>query len=96
MWAYGEVAAMETFSALIYDNLFGRFPGLRVLSAEHGAEWVPNFLRRMDRMRGMGRNGPWIGGPLTDRRSAIFGATSGLCPTGRTIWSRCSKPRVAT
>ena len=80
MWAYGEVPAMETFSALIYDNLFGRFPGLRVLSAEHGAEWVPNFLRRMDKMRGMGRNGPWIGGPLTDRPSAIF--RRHLCDAG--------------
>jgi predicted TIM-barrel fold metal-dependent hydrolase len=26
----------------------------------------------MDKMRGMGRNGPWIGGPLTERPSAIF------------------------
>jgi predicted TIM-barrel fold metal-dependent hydrolase len=72
MWAYGEQPAMETISALIYDNLFGRFPGVRVLSAEHGSEWVPNFLRKMDKMRGMGRNGPWIGGPLTERPSAVF------------------------
>jgi predicted TIM-barrel fold metal-dependent hydrolase len=72
LWAYGEVPAMETFSALIYDNLFGRFPGLRVLSAEHGAEWIPNFFVRMDKMRGMGRNGPWIGGQLKERPSEIF------------------------
>jgi predicted TIM-barrel fold metal-dependent hydrolase len=72
MWAYGEVPAMETFSALIYDNLFSRFPGLKVLSAEHGAEWVPNLLVRMDKMRGMGRNGPWIGGQLPERPSEIF------------------------
>ncbi len=72
MWAYGEVPAMETFSALIYDGLFGRFPGLRVLSAEHGAEWIPNFLVRMDKMRGMGRNGPWLRGQLPERPSAIF------------------------
>jgi len=72
MWAYGEVPAMETFSALIYDNLFGRFPGLKILSAEHGAEWIPSFLIRMDKMRGMGRNGPWIDGQLTERPSEIF------------------------
>ncbi|MGD9703692.1 MAG: amidohydrolase family protein [Acidimicrobiia bacterium] len=72
LWAYGEVPAMETFSALIYDNVFGRFPGLKILSAEHGAEWIPNFLVRMDKMRGMGRNGPWIGGQLAERPSAIF------------------------
>jgi len=72
MWAYGEVPAMETFSAMIYDNVFGRFPGLKILSAEHGAEWVPNFMIRMDKMRGMGRNGPWVGGQLTERPSEIF------------------------
>ena len=71
-WAYGEQPAMETFSALIFDNLFGRFPGLRILSAEHGCEWAPGFARKIDKMRGMGRNGPWIGGPLTDRPSEIF------------------------
>jgi predicted TIM-barrel fold metal-dependent hydrolase len=72
MWAYGEQPAMETLSALVYDNLFGRFPRLKVLSAEHGAEWVPGLLRRMDKMRGMGRNGPWIGGQLAERPSEIF------------------------
>jgi predicted TIM-barrel fold metal-dependent hydrolase len=69
---YGERPIMDTLSALIFDNLFGRFPGLKVLVAEHGAEWVPHFVRHMDKSRGMGRNGPWIGGPLTERPSAIF------------------------
>lgn len=72
LWAYGEVPAMETFSALIYDNVFGRFPELKILSAEHGAEWIPSLLVRMDKMRGMGRNGPWIGGQLSERPSTIF------------------------
>jgi predicted TIM-barrel fold metal-dependent hydrolase len=52
--------------------LFGRFPGLNVLVAEHGAEWVPFFTKHMDKSRGMGRNGPWIGGKLTERPSTIF------------------------
>ncbi len=30
------------------------------------------FVRHMDKSRGMGRNGPWIGGKLTERPSAIF------------------------
>jgi predicted TIM-barrel fold metal-dependent hydrolase len=29
-------------------------------------------LKQLDKSRGMGRNGPWIGGQLTDRPSAIF------------------------
>ena len=69
---YGDRPVQDTLSALIFDNLFGRFPDLRVLVAEHGAEWAPHFVRHMDKSRGMGRNGPWIGGPLKERPSEIF------------------------
>ena len=69
---YGERPVTEMISSLIYDNLFGRFPRLRLLSSEFGCEWVPHFLRHLDKSRGMGRNGPWIGGTLTDRPSRIF------------------------
>ena len=73
-WAntYGDRPIMDTLSALIYDNLFGRFPNLQVVSVENGCEWMPYLVRRMDKMRGMGRNGPWIGGPLAERPSEIF------------------------
>ncbi|MGV0605834.1 amidohydrolase [Mycolicibacterium flavescens] len=69
---YGQRPIEDTLSALIFDNLFGRFPKLNALVAEHGAEWVPFFLKHMDKSRGMGRNGPWIGGKLTERPSRIF------------------------
>ena len=69
---YGERPVIDTLSALVFDNLFGRFPNLRVLVAEHGASWVPHTLKHMDKSRGMGRNGPWIGGKLEDRPSRIF------------------------
>jgi predicted TIM-barrel fold metal-dependent hydrolase len=72
MNVYGERPVVDTLSALIFDNLFGRFPNLRVVVSEHGASWVPHMLSHMDKSRGMGRNGPWIGGKLTDRPSAIF------------------------
>jgi predicted TIM-barrel fold metal-dependent hydrolase len=68
----GERAAIDTLSALVFDNVFGRFPNLRLLVAEHGASWLPHTLDHMDKSRGMGRNGPWIGGRLTERPSAIF------------------------
>ena len=42
------------------------------MSVENGCEWVPYFVRRIDKMKGMGRNGPWIGGRLTQRPSEIF------------------------
>ena len=72
MNVYGERPVIDTLSALIFDNVFGRFPNLRVLVAEHGASWVPHMLSHMDKSRGMGRNGPWIGGKLEDRPSRIF------------------------
>ena len=72
MNVYGERPVIDTVSALIFDNLFGRFPNLRVLIAEHGASWVPHVVVHMDKSRGMGRNGPWIGGPLKERPSNIF------------------------
>ncbi|HUJ66435.1 MAG TPA: amidohydrolase family protein [Acidimicrobiales bacterium] len=72
MNVYGERPIIDTLSALIFDNLFGRYPNLRVLVAEHGASWVPHMLTHMDKSRGMGRNGPWIGGKLADRPSRIF------------------------
>jgi predicted TIM-barrel fold metal-dependent hydrolase len=69
---YGERPITDTLSALIFDNLFGRFPNIKVLVSEFGAEWVPHFIRHMDKSRGMGRNGTWLGGQLVERPSAIF------------------------
>lgn len=69
---YGDRPIMDTFSALILHNLFGRFPGLRVLSVENGSLYVPYLMKVMDKMKGMGRNGPWPGGYVTGRPSEIF------------------------
>jgi predicted TIM-barrel fold metal-dependent hydrolase len=69
---YGERPITDTLSALIFDNLFGRYPNIRVLVSEFGSEWIPHFIRHMDKSRGMGRNGPWLGGQLTERPSALF------------------------
>jgi predicted TIM-barrel fold metal-dependent hydrolase len=69
---YGERPIEETLSALIFDNLFGRFPKINVLVAEFGASWIPHFIGHMDKSRGMGRNGPWIGGKLPERPSSVF------------------------
>jgi predicted TIM-barrel fold metal-dependent hydrolase len=72
MCVYGERPVVDTLSALVLDNLFGRFPNLKVLVAEHGASWLPHTLYHLDKARGMGRNGPWVGGKLAERPSAIF------------------------
>ncbi|MBE8516990.1 amidohydrolase family protein [Amycolatopsis sp. H6(2020)] len=69
---YGERPITDTLSALIFDNLFGRFPNIQLVVSEFGAEWVPHFLKHMDKSRGMGRNGVWLGGQLPERPSRIF------------------------
>jgi predicted TIM-barrel fold metal-dependent hydrolase len=39
---------MDTLAALVLQNLFTRFPTLRVVSIEQGSEWVPSLLRELD------------------------------------------------
>jgi predicted TIM-barrel fold metal-dependent hydrolase len=72
-WAncYCDRAIMDTLAALVLHNLFGRFPNLKVISVEHGIEWFPHLVNRLDKMRGMGRGGRWVGGPLMERPSEI-------------------------
>jgi predicted TIM-barrel fold metal-dependent hydrolase len=69
---FGDRPVMETISALIYGNLFGRFPNVRVASIENGSLFVDYLMRVMDKMVGMARGGPWPGGRLSDKPSAIF------------------------
>jgi predicted TIM-barrel fold metal-dependent hydrolase len=69
---YGDRPIMETMGALVLHNLFGRFPGIKVMSVENGSLWVPYVLKAMDKMKGMGRNGPWLGGRVDGRPSEIF------------------------
>jgi predicted TIM-barrel fold metal-dependent hydrolase len=67
--------AMDTFAALIYHNLFGRFPGLRALSVENGSRWVAPFLDEVDAAYRFVVGQPyseWLGGTITDRPSALF------------------------
>jgi predicted TIM-barrel fold metal-dependent hydrolase len=68
---YGDRPIMDTVAALVLHNLFGRFPNVRVASVENGSLWVPYLLAQLDKMKGMGRNGPWPGGPVAGRPSEI-------------------------
>ena len=67
--------AMDTFAALIFHNLFGRFPRLRVLSVENGSRWVATLLQEMDAAYRFVAGNPlsnWVGGALTERPSEVF------------------------
>jgi len=69
---YGDRPIMDTFSALVLHNLFGRYPNVRCASVENGSLFVPYLLKQMNKMNGMGRNGPWLGGRITEKPSEIF------------------------
>jgi predicted TIM-barrel fold metal-dependent hydrolase len=73
-WAFlhGDRPIMETLGALVYGNLFGRFPEVRVLSIENGSGWVDYLMHLLDKKKGMGRRGPWIGGYWSGRPSEVF------------------------
>lgn len=72
MFCYSEIPLQMTLANLIYHNFFERFPNLRVCSVENGAQWLPAFLDKMDKMRGMAKNGYWPCGQLKERPSTIF------------------------
>jgi predicted TIM-barrel fold metal-dependent hydrolase len=68
---YGDLPIMQTISGLTFMNFFGRFPNISVMSVENGSLWVPYLLAAMDKMKGMGRNGPWPGGYVSGRPSEV-------------------------
>jgi len=69
---YGDRPIMDTIAAFVLHNLFGRFPNVNVISVENGSLFVPYLMAVMDKMKGMGRNGPWIGGYVSGKPSEII------------------------
>ncbi len=67
-----ERPIMETLASFIYWNFQARFPNIALASIENGSGWVDYLLKTLDKGRGMGRNGSWPGGRLTERPSEIF------------------------
>ena len=46
--SFTERPVADTVTALISDNVFGRFPALKVLSVEYGSSWVDPLLTKLD------------------------------------------------
>ena len=61
---------MEMTAAMIFHDLFGRFPKVKVLIAEYGSVWLPYLLRKMDHAMMLGRRGTF--GKLKARPSQTF------------------------
>ena len=65
--SFTERPIVDTITALIADNLFGRFPHLKVLSVEYGSSWVAPLLRKLDHIARLYSKDMWRFGvpPLT-------------------------------
>ena len=72
MFCYSEIPLQMTLANIVYHNFFERFPNIKMVSVENGANWLPAFLDKMDKMRGMAKNGHWPCGQLKERPSRIF------------------------
>lgn len=72
MFCYSEIPVQMVLANIVYHNFFERFPHIKIVSAENGANWLPGFLDKMDKMRGMAKNGHWPCGQLKERPSRIF------------------------
>jgi predicted TIM-barrel fold metal-dependent hydrolase len=73
-------AAPDTFANLIFNNLFERFPRLRILSIENGSAWVPGLLKKLDKFAAYGRGGVGLGGKFTAKASEVFLEHFYVCP----------------
>lgn len=67
-----ERPIMDTLASFLFWNFQARFPDVALASIENGSGWVDYLLKTVDKGRGMGRNGSWPGGQLTERPSEIF------------------------
>jgi predicted TIM-barrel fold metal-dependent hydrolase len=56
---------------MVFHNMFGRFPDIRVLIAEFGTVWLPYLLRKLDHAAMLGRKPKW-GDRLPGRPTNIF------------------------
>ncbi len=62
-------AIVDTLVSMIHHNLFGRFPGLKILSIENGGDWLPSLCYNLDRAAVWSTSGPWPGGRLKQKPS---------------------------
>ncbi|MFN8642672.1 MAG: amidohydrolase family protein [Candidatus Binatia bacterium] len=73
-WAlsFTERPVVDTLTALIADNLFGRFPRLRILSIEYGSGWVAPLLHKLDHLARLFSKDMWRFGTPPLKPSETF------------------------
>jgi predicted TIM-barrel fold metal-dependent hydrolase len=70
--SFTERPVADTLTALIADNVFGRFPRLRVLSIEYGSSWVAPLLTKLDHIARLWSKDMWRFGQPPGKPSEMF------------------------
>jgi len=70
--SFTERPVADTITALIADNVFGRFPRLKVLSIEYGSSWVGPLLTKLDHIARLFSKDMWRFGPPPSKPSDMF------------------------
>jgi predicted TIM-barrel fold metal-dependent hydrolase len=70
--SFTERPVADTVTALIADNVFGRFPSLRILSVEYGSSWVAPLLTKLDHVARLYSKDMWRFGAPPEKPSDTF------------------------
>jgi predicted TIM-barrel fold metal-dependent hydrolase len=70
--SFTERPVVDQITALIADNVFGRFPALRVLSVEYGSYWVAPLLTKLDHIARLYSKDMWRFGTPPGTPSELF------------------------
>ena len=75
-----ERPLVDTMIALTLHNLFGRHPGIKIVSIENGSNWLKPLFKTVDKAAALGRRGGSIGGQLPDKPSEALAEHLWICP----------------
>ena len=78
--SFTERPISDTITALIADNLFGRFPRLKILSVEYGSRWIEPLLWKLDHLARLFSKDMWRFGPPPLKPSETFRANVWVSP----------------
>jgi predicted TIM-barrel fold metal-dependent hydrolase len=81
-WAFcnTERPVVDTLTALALHNLFGRHPGIKIVSIENGSSWLKPLFKTADKAAALGRRGESIAGTLPDKPSEALAEHLWICP----------------
>lgn len=71
---------VDTLTALIADNVFGRFPGLKILSVEYGSSWAAPLLTKLDHIARLYSKDMWRFGAPPAKPSDMFRQNVWIAP----------------